>query len=797
MLIQDLRYGARMLLTKPGFTLVAVLTLALGIGANTAVFSVVNALLLRPLPYKDPTQLVAVESFNPQAGRNQRVSPADFWDWKEQSQTLELAAYLGTGVNLVGTDQIETVVGSRVSTNFFNTVGVYPLLGRVFVEEEGLSGSPRTVLFSHRFWQRRFGSDPSVVGSTIKTSEGPVTVIGVMPPTFRFPSYAEVWTPLERDSGEMTLRSSRYFQALARLRPNHSIEGAAAEMVSIARRLEEAHPRENENWSVELTPWREYLVRDSRRALLILMAGVGLMLLIACANVGNLLLVGAGARRKEMAIRVALGAGRWQLMRQLLTESLLLGIVGGAAGLLLAVWGIELILGLLPKSNWAFQSLTSVREEVNIDGTVLLFTLSISLLTSILFGLIPGLQGSRSGPADRLKEDAAGTERPQDRRARNTLVVLEIASALVLLVGAGLLTRSFVGLQRVDPGYDVQGLMTMSLPLPRQNTVLFVKQALDEVHSVPGVESVSLMSFFTFGGLNFPFNIEGRPLPAGDEPASYSAISSEYFGTLKAEVLSGRTFNALDTEKTPSVAIVNQTLARRYFPGEDPIGKRLEISYLGGRVSREVVGVVSDIKQGGPGDPTQPEIFVPFEQQPWFSGTFVIRSEGPDPLVLKNSVQQAIWSLNKNLPASRAETVEQTLSDHMAAPRLYTYLLGIFAIIAFVLAGVGIYGVMSYSVSQRSREIGIRIALGAQTRDVLKLVVGQGMRLAAIGLALGLIGAFGLTRLMSRLLFGVTATDPTTFAGIAVLLGSVALLACHLPARRAARVDPMTTLKGL
>jgi putative ABC transport system permease protein len=775
-----------------------VLTLALGIGANTAVFSVVNALLLRPLPYKEPTQLVAVEAFNPQAGREKSgVSPADFWDWTDQSQTLDVAAYLGTGVNVVGAEQIETIVGSRVSTNFFQTLGVDPFLGRAFLPEEGFTGSPSTILLSHRVWQRRFGGDPEIVGSTIRTSDGPVTVIGVMPASFKYPSYAEVWTPLARDTGEMQVRSARYFQAVARLRSGHTIDAAAVEMKSIAKRLEETYPKDNQNWSVQLIPWREFLVRDSRLALLILMAAVLLMLLIACANVANLLLVSAAARRKEMAIRLALGAGRWQLARQLLTESALLGVIGGAAGLLLAVWGVDLIFGLLPKSNWVFQSIGSVREDARIDTAVLSFTLLITFLTSAVFGLIPSLHSSRFQPADRLKEGNRGTESLYDRRARSTLVVLEIAVAMVLLVGAGLLTRSFIRLHRVDPGYDSRGLMTMSLPLPRQNTALFATRALEKVSNIPGVASASLMSYFTFGGLNFPFNIEGNPLPSGDEPVSYSAISPGYFKTLKAELVSGRPFTELDTAKTPSVALINERLARQYFSGEDPIGKKVEISYLNQRVSREIVGVVGDIKQNGPGDPTRPEIFVPFEQQPWFSGTFVIRSQGPDPLSLKNAIQRAIWSLNKDLPASRAETIDGLLAEHIAAPRLYTYLLGVFAVIALLLAAVGIYGVMSYSVSRRSHEIGIRMALGAQSRDVLKLVIGEGMKLTLIGLALGLIGAFSVTRLMSNLLFGVTATDPATFVGIALLLGGVAWLACHLPARKATRVDPMITLKRL
>jgi predicted permease len=796
--LKDIRYGVRSLLKHPSFTAIAVITLALGIGANSVMFSAVNAVLLRPLPYKTPERLVAVESINSRSGKTSAggVSPADFRDWQDQSRSFEqLAVYSGTAVDLPGEERTESIVGARVSGGFFPVFGVEPLLGRAFAPEEELSNGPKALILSYRLWQRRFGSDPSIVGKGVKTNEGQTTVVGVMPPSFRFPSYAELWTPLPRDGGEMQLRADRYFSAVGRLKEDSSLNATRAEMETIASRLEAAYPKEDQNWTVQLTPWRDYLARDSRAALLILMGAVGLMLLIACVNVANLLLVRAAARRKEMAIRLALGAGRWQLIRQLLTESLLLSLAGGAGGLLLAVWGKGMIFGLLPTSNWTFSSLIAIREEARIDGTVLLFTLLISMLTCLIFGLIPSWQASRAGVNECLKEGGHGAEGWLHQRTRGALVVAEIALALVLLAGAGLLIRSFIRLQAVDLGYDPRGLMTMTLPLPQRDRALFARQVREEVARTPGVQSAALMSFFTFGGLRFPFNIEGRSLPAGDESSRYSAISPDYFRTLRTTLRAGREFTDRDTPQTPAVAIINETLAKTYFAGEDPIGKKLVVSYLGQRLPREIVGIVGDIKQDEPNQKTNPEIFVPFEQQPWFFSSLVIRSVNRDPLTVRNAVQRAIWSVSKDLPAAKAETLEQTLSDQIAAPRLYTVLLGAFAAVALILAAVGIYGVMSYAVTQRTHEIGIRVAVGARPSDVLRLVIGRGMKVVLFGVAIGLAGAVAVTRLLKSLLYDVSATDPLTLACIASLLTCVALLACYIPARRATKVDPLVALR--
>ncbi len=798
-LLQDIRFGARMLLKQPGFTLIAVITLSLGIGANTAIFNFVNALLLRPLPYPDPGRLVAVESGNPQGGKGLGggVSPADYRDWRAQSQTFaQLAAYVGTGISLRGDDQIEQVTGARVSGNFFQTFGVEPLLGRAFSAEEELANGPKAIVLSHRLWQRRFNGDPSIVGRALRLGAGTATIVGVMPPRFKFPGYAEAWEPLARDSSEMRVRANRYLRVAGRLRPGQTLDAAQAEMKTIASRLEAAYPKDNRNWTVQLTPWREYQVRGSRTAALVLLGAVGLVLLMACANVANLMLARATVRRKEMAVRMALGARRQRVLRQLLVESLLLAAVGGACGLLAAYWGSRALAGLLPESAWYFAALNAVRDELRMDAAVLLFTVLLTLLTGVLFGVMPAWQASLVNLNEALKESSRGADAAPRHRMRGALVIAEIALALVLLVGAGLLLQSFLRLQRVELGYDPRGLMTMNLALPRQNPALFARQVLEQVARTPGVEAVSLMSFPTFGGLNFPFNRESRPLPAGDENASYSAVTPDYFRTLGLGLRAGRLFNERDTPESPRVALINETLARQYFAGEEPIGQKLIVSYLGRRLTCEIAGVVSDLKQDSPQQPTKPEIFVPFEQQPWFAGWLLIRAAQRDPLPLRMAVQRAIWTVNKDLPAAKAETLEQMLADQLAAPRLYSQVLGLFAALALLLAAVGIYGVMSYAVAQRTHEFGIRMALGAQPGNLLKSVVGQGLKLTGLGVALGLIAAFGLTRLMQGLLFGVSAADPLTFAAIPLLLAGVALLACYIPARRATKVDPVIALRS-
>jgi putative ABC transport system permease protein len=795
-LLQDLRYGARALLKNTGFMLVAVITLALGIGANTAIFSVVNAALLRRLPY-DATRLVAVESFNPQKEkRAYGASAADFWDWQEQSRTFEqLTMYSGGGIGLKESERVELISGARVTVNFFATFGVQPILGRSFDNEEGFVNGPRAVILSHRLWQQRYSGDPQIVGRTLMTRDGVMTVIGVMPPDFKFPSYAQVWTPIARDSGEMKSRAHRYFQAIGRIRQGETIESAQAEMKAIAARLATSYPKDNQGRTAQLTDWRESLSRDSRKALLVLMGAVGFVLLIACANVANLLLTRAATRRREVAIRLALGATRAKVMRQLLTESLLLSLIGGALGLLLAIWGVDALTGLLPELNFSFQSLSELRDEISVDRVALLFTLSVSVLTGLIFGLAPGWQAAKTDVNDSLKEGGRSGGVAGRQRARQGLVVAEIAMALVLLVGAGLLINSFARLLRVDPGYDPQGLMVMPLGFPERNKYAFAQQVMERVAATPGVTSVALMSYPTLGGLNFPFNRESDPAPDGDMMVAYSAISPAYLRTLKTPLMAGREFDDRDITNAPQVAIINETMARQYFAGENPIGQKIVIAYLGQRLTREIVGVAGDVKQEEPSKPTKPEILVPFAQQPWFSGSLLVRSAHPDPLTVKNAVQQGIWSVSPETAESRAEPLTTTLAGQVAEPRLYALLLGVFAFIALAMAAVGIYSVIAYSVAQRTQEIGVRMALGAQTGAILKLVVGQGMKLVAGAVALGLAASFALTRLVSNMLFGVSAVDPLTFIVITLLLTFVALLACWIPARRAAKVDPIVALR--
>jgi putative ABC transport system permease protein len=798
-LLRDLRYGFRMLLKRPGFTVVAVVALALGIGANSAIFSVVNAVMLRPLPYADPARLISAESVNSLNAQREisGVSPADFWDWKDQSQAFEQLAALsgGGGFSLMDVDQPDVFPGARVSFNFFQTFGVQPLLGRVFTSEDGQLNAPDTVILSHRLWMRRFGGDPSVVGKTFKSEEGGTTVIGVMPPNFKFPSYAEVWTPLARNSGEMRNRSNRYFSVVGRINPDQTLESAQAELKTIASRLEAEYPQANKGWSAHLTPLRDSLIGGTRTALFVLLGAVGCVLLIACTNVANLLLARAASRRKEMAIRLALGAGRARLMRQLLTESVLLGLAGGAVGLLLAAWSLDLLIGILP-SKEAFQ----LPVEIRIDRAVMFFTLTISVLTGIVFGLVPAWQASRPDVSEWLKEGGRASGAGH-QRTRSALIIGEIAVALVLLIGAALLVQSFVRLRRVDLGYDPNGLLTMWVPAsfsryPNDEAkARFYKRLLEQVSQVHGAEGVTLSSEAWFGLLNFQFNIEGDPLPTGDATVRYSSIAPDYFNVLKAQIRAGRDFDDRDNGRAPGVAIVNETLARRYFPDGSPLGRKIVLGYLGRRLVREIVGVSTDIKQEELGSPTNPEVYVPYQQVPWFGAALVIRASSGDPMSLKKDLQQAIWEVDKDLPVSGADTVEHHLSALVAEPRLYTLLLGVFAGVALILASVGIYGVMSYSVTERTHEIGIRMALGAKQRDVLALVVRQGLMLALIGVAIGLAVAFALTRVMSSLLYGVSASDPMTFAAISLLLASVALLACYLPARRATKVDPMVALR--
>jgi putative ABC transport system permease protein len=791
-----------MMAKRPGFTLVAVVTLGLSIGINTAVFSVVYAALVRPLPFAEPERLFMAAAENKRGGAAEvrGVAPADFVDWREQSRAFEgLAAYTGGGLTLDSAGTPELVAGVRVSEDFFRVLGVGPARGRVLDAEEFGGSASRAVVLSHRLWQRRFGGDPAVVGRQLTlVGGGSATVVGVMPEQFRFPSYAEVWTSLPRDSRELLQRTSRYFSVVGRVRDGMSAAQAQEELGGVAARLAETYPQSNAEWGVRLIPLRETLVGgQARTALLVLFGAVGFVLLIACANVTNLLLARSTARHKEVAIRAALGATRWRVLRQLLSESVLLTLAGGALGVVLALWGVDALLALVPE-DLRFARL----DEARVDGGVLAFTAGVSLLTGLLVGLLPGLKISKPDLNLALKETSRGsTSEGRLRRARGLLVVAEVAVTLVLLVGAGLLLRSFISLQQTELGFEAGNLLTLTVAAPQQlygqtpRRVAYFRQMQERLAALPGVRAAATASSLPLDWvLNFSYSVEGRAARPGDEPqADYVTVSPNYFEVMSIPIVRGRGFNERDAEGAPSVALINETMARRVFPGEDPLGKRVTIDYMEQRVALEVVGVVADTKQSM-GQATNLQIYDCYLQRPWLSSSFVLRTEG-DPAALAPAAQRAVREVDASRAASGVKTMEQLLSESVAQPRFYAQLLTGFACVALLLAAVGVYGVMSYAVTQRTHEIGIRMALGARGGDVLRMVVGEGMALALAGVGLGLAAAFALTRVMSSLLYGVSATDAGVFALVSVLLTAVALLACLVPARRATKVDPMVALR--
>jgi putative ABC transport system permease protein len=795
MMFQDLRYGARMLFKNPGFTLVAVLVIAFGIGANTAIFSVVYTALLKPLPYIDAARFVYIESGQQGADAKEfgGISPADFWDYQEQAESFEqLAALRGGGFGITGVDNPETVPAHSVSTNFFDALQARPLIGRTLRVEDGELQTSMPVVISYKLWQRRFAGDPNILEKSI--GDTGAIIVGVMPEDFRYTTDTELWMPLSPKSGEMKNRANRYFGVIGLLKKGHTVASAASEMQAIYSRLENEYPDTHKNLVIHLTPFRDRLVRDVKTSLLILLGAVGLVLLIACANVANLLLSRATSRRKEIAIRLAIGASRWQIIRQLLMESLLLSTLSAAGGLLLAMWGIDALIRFLPE-NYAYLQLQS---QARIDGVVLGFTLLVSFATGILFGLYPALQALKFKVNDYLKEGGKTSGGLPILRARGLFVVVEMALALVLLIGAGLLMQSFYRLQSTELGFNPTGLFGagFSASFAKYPTDAarsqFFKQMVEEVAQTPGVEEAAISSGNPFPYLHFSFNAEADRI-SQDVDAVYDAISPNYFRAIQTRLLEGREFDDRDGANTPAVAIVNESLARRLFANEAAIGKRVTYNYLGKLLTREIVGIVADHNQGEAGR-ILPQFYVPYQQSPWLSATLIIRSSA-SPASLRNSMQSAIWSVDKSQTPFVPRLFAERLQSALAEPRLYTVLLGTFAALAFLLAIVGIYSVMAYLVTQSTRDIGIRMALGAQTSDILKMVIGQGMKLSALGILIGLGAAIAVTRLLKSLLFNISATDPLTFALLALTLSLVALLACYLPARRAARVDPLVALR--
>jgi predicted permease len=796
---QDLRYGARMLLKNPGFTLIAVITLALGIGANAAIFNVVNAVLLRPLPFKEPERLIMIRETKLPQFPEFSVSPGNFLDWKSQNTVFErLVAFNGSSFNLIGTGDPEQLRGQRVTEGFLAMLGAQPELGRDFLPEEDQPGRNNVVILSHGLWQRRFGGDPKIINQPITLSGRSYTVIGVMPATFNFGGReTELWTPMGFTSDDAQNHGGHYLSAIGQLKPGATLEQARSEMSAIAGRLAQQYPGPNAGWNVKLMPLLEFIVRSIEPALLVLLGAVAFVLLIACANVANLLLARAAGREKEIAIRTALGARRWRIVRQLLTESALLAMAGGVAGLLLAKWGTDLLLKLAP------QDLPRM-NDVSLDGRVLAFTAAVTLLTGMIFGLVPALQVSKPNLTETMK-DAGGrgsTEGGRRQFIRGSLVVLEVASALLLLVGAGLLIKSFWRLQQVNPGFNPNNALTMSVALPSRKypeenqQSAFFQQLLEKVRTLPGVQAAGASNVIPLGGdFVLGFVIEGRPpLPPGaGQSTNYYAVSADYFKAMGIPLLRGRVFTEQDTRNTTRVAVISESMAKRMFPNEDPIGKRIHVTN-GPTVFREIVGIVGDVKQYGLDQDTTLQTYEPYTQQPFSFMTLIVRTAG-DPTNLTSAIRNQVLSVDKEQPISGVRTLEQRVSISIAQQRFSTLLLGVFAAVALALAAVGIYGVLSYAASQRTHEIGIRMALGARNGDVLKMVIGQGMRLALAGVTLGVGAALALTQLMKRLLFGVTAVDPITYAAIALLLTLVALFACWIPARRAAKVDPMIALR--
>jgi len=800
---QDLRYGLRMLLKNPGFTAVAVIALALGIGANSAIFSVVNTVLLRPLPYKNPERLVMVWEDNSKQGfPRDTPSPANFMDWRDQNHVFESAAALvEISFNLTGAGDPERIDGQRVSASLFSLLGVEPQLGRAFRAEEDQPGGNHVVIISHGLWQRRFGSDPGIVGKPINLNGESFTVVGVMPRTFQFPTRRDqLWVPIAFNAKEAGERGNHYLEVIARMKPGVRLQQAQAEMTTIATRLQQQYPETNTSIGAVVTPLHEHVVGDIKPALLVLLGAVAFVLLIACANVANLLLARAAVRQKEIALRLALGAGRARLIRQFLTESVLLAALGGGVGLLLAVVGLNVLKRFIPPN-------ISQAHAIAIDAKVLIFTVLVSLVTGLIFGLAPATQAANFNLNDTLKESgrdsAAGS---RGNRIRGLLVISEVAVSFILLIGAGLLINSFLHLRNVDPGFRAERALTMKIVLPetryadKEQRGIFYRELIRRVETLPGVISAAVATNLplTETGNSVGVSIEGRADPAPDRvPIVITRIiSPRYFETMGIPLLKGRAFAEEDKAESPAVVVLSETTARKFWPGEDALGKHIKIGPTNSPNRwLTVVGVVKDVRQFELVVEPKPQMYLPFTQANFFEPRALVVKTNLEPLSLAATVRKTVWEIDKDQPVSDIASMENIVSESVARQRFSMLLLGIFAGLALVLAAVGIYGVMSYSVAQRTREIGIRMALGAQRADVLKLTIGQGLKLVVTGVAFGLAAAVIMTRLMSSLLFGVSATDPMTFVTISFVLVSVAVLASYIPALRATRVDPMFALR--
>jgi putative ABC transport system permease protein len=815
-LLQDLRYGFRMLVKRPGFTVAIVLMLALGIAINTVIFSVVNSILLRPLPFKNPERLVTVFSKNEVQAD---VSHLDFADWQQQNTVFEhIAAYATKDINLTGGTEPVRVNYTVVTADFFSVLGVDPLLGRAFTHEEDLPARGNVIVLSYAFWQRYFNGDRNVIGRTLLLNGETSTVVGVMPRQVRFPdSTVDLWKPIGLDPAQSGDRDGRWLQVIAHLKPGITRQQAESQMQAITSRLSEQYPDTNKGWTAGIISLQEQLTGDVRSALLLMWGAVAFVLVIACVNVANLLLARSAAREREIAIRIALGAKRSRIIRQLLTESILLSTCGGVAGLLLALWGIELI------PVFGADTLPNI-GEIAVDGWVLGYSIALSLLTGILSGLFPAFKVSSFELNRAMNEGGRDSARMQHRRARGLLLVSEVALTLILLVGAGLLIRSFIRLLNVDPGFNPQKLLTFriappqTLPAPNQALGAYFTQFLNErdrtaglyqqlisrIQALPGVQSAGAINRPPMNGNWWQLGIttEVQPTPdAGKRLTAYGrVITPRYFQTMDIPLVAGRPFVEADDNHTQPVAIINRTMAQRYWPNQDPIGKRLR--WADNPVETRwvtIVSVVGDVRYKDMASDPGPTVYVPFPQAVFgyfgdWGMTVAVRTKS-DPAILVNAIRSQVGLLDKTLPVFNIETMDQAINGALSQRRFSMLLLGTFAVLALILAAIGIYGVVAYSVTQRTHEIGIRMALGAQTRDILKLVVGHGMLFVILGIAIGLSASLALTRLMSSLLYHLSPTDPLTFTGISTLLTLISLLACYIPARRATKVDPMVALR--
>jgi putative ABC transport system permease protein len=806
---QDIRYAIRMLAKNPGFTLIAVLTLALGIGANTAIFSVVQDVLLRPLPYPEPGRLVEISNSYAPTVPYIGLSPGDYADWSRQATTLsEMGAYtsISEGFNLIGAGDTQRVQGSYASASFLPMLGIRPVVGRSFLPEEDKVGSAPAVMLSDRLWQSRFGADPAVVGRAIQLDSQRYTVVGVLPAGFQLLRWADLWMPIGQFADDLTSHVHHEFNVIARLKPGATVALAQAEMISLNHQEEVAFPDTHRLWGVTVAHLESPDAPNLRTTLLVLFGAVGLVLLIACANIVNLLLVRNAAREREVAIRTALGASPWRLIRQLLTESVLLSLLGGVFGLIFAFAGLKILMSLAPAN-------LAVLHETGLNGAVLGFTIAVCLTAGLVCGVLPALQSLKLNLDGVLKQGSKGTSAAGRQKVHSFLVVTEIAMALVPLIGAGLLLRSFQHMLDVNPGFQTDHVLTMNVPeaaltlaqanqlTPAQQLALGERQSLQfeqiaqQIRALPGVKSVGAIDDLPLGSQlrqASRFVIEGQPIPPTEARpiVQFRGVSLGYFSSLSIPLLKGRLFTP-DDLKLQNVTVINQAMARRFWPDGDPLGKRINLCSLYPTPCwTSIVGVVGDVHQFGlDATPTFDAYFV----RGW-APYFVIRTAS-DPVALASAVSDVIHKADPSLPVTQVARMDDLLSDSVSPRRFSALLTGIFSILALLLAAVGIYGVMSYAVSQRTREIGIRMALGAQPGDIRSLIVGRGAKLATIGVALGLVGAFVLAKLLASLLFAVKPNDPLTFAGVALLLVATALLACYIPARRAMKVDPLVALR--